>query len=519
MFAAGDLFAECDARGRITFLTGAVRTFTGAEPEALRGRPVEELVREPERPLLRHLVARARRHGRAGPVRVTGAGGTTTARVRACAAVRDDRVQLAFLDLAPVDGGALDGLVDAPVLLERLRAILAGGREATLTLLDLDGIDRLDEDRGRRVREEVGAVLRGHALEDGGAARIDARHYAVVHAPGRTGEVLDDLRHVLAGDGEGLVGLNARSLDLSHPAEDLRTTAEALALALRQFAAGTLPEDARDLGRLLAHRMETTVERVAVLRRTLRRRAFDLVFQPIVHLADRTVHHYEALVRPRDMDPVDFVGLAEEVGLVAELDLAVLERVLEELRAVDAARHGQRVAVNVSARSLQDHETAERMLGRVRAAGIAPRQLLFEVTETFAARDMERLAAAVRMLREAGHEICVDDFGVGQASFAYLQALPVDFVKIDGSFTDPAPGSREETLLRAMLEACGRLRLRTVVERVEREEQAARLAALGADLGQGWLFGRGAPTLPLPEGAVRRDGPRARRRGAREVWA
>ncbi len=516
MFAAGDVFAECDLAGRLTYLTGAVGAFTGAETAALVGRPLEELVAPSDRPLLQRLVARARARGRAGPLRVLGRAGVWCARVRACAAADDAHVHLAFLDLRRWDQ---PGPADSTALIERLRGLLAAGEGVTLSLVGLEGIEGLAAARARSLMAAVEAVLRAYALDDGTASRLEGGRYAVAHAPECTQELLADLRHVVAAEGGGAVTLEARTLPLLDPVEDLRTTAEALALALHEFASGTLPADVGDLGRLLNHRMATVVDRVGRVRRAVRGRDFTLVFQPVVTLAERRVHHYEALIRPPRIPPGEFVGLAEEVGLVAELDLAVLERVLEELAAVDAGRHGLRVAVNLSARSLLQEGVVARIGARVKAHGIAPSALLFEVTETFASCDLERLAQAVAALRAGGHEICVDDFGVGAASFSYLQALPVDYVKIDGSFTDPAPDSREERLLRAMLETCRGLGLRCVVERVERETQAERLAALGAELAQGFLFGRGEPALPLPEGAVRRPRVPARRRGARETWA
>jgi len=397
--------------------------------------------------------------------------------------------------------------------------VLVDGSAKSLALVGLEGIEPLGEEARRRLVEAVGAVLRAHAREPTDVARLDGGRYALVHEPGREGDVVDDLREAVAREGAGTVDLSVHTFALDAPAEDPRLVVETLAYALREFASGSLPADTTGLDGLLRRRMEMTVARVRDLRRMLRTGDFELAFQPVVSLAEGTPHHFEALLRPRGSAPCEVVTLVEEVGLARELDLVVLERVLRELRAVDAARRGLRVAVNLSARSLQESDHVRRLRAAIEAARIPPRLVLFEITESFACRDPGVLGEAATTLRQAGHEIYIDDFGIGAASFAYLRALPVDYVKIDGSFTDPPPGSREEGLLRGMLETCRQLGVRTIAEWIEHEAQARRLAALGAELGQGFLFGARTPTLPLPEGAIRLDGTRARRRGVRETWA
>jgi EAL domain-containing protein (putative c-di-GMP-specific phosphodiesterase class I) len=106
--------------------------------------------------------------------------------------------------------------------------------------------------------------------------------------------------------------------------------------------------------------------------------------------------------------------------------------------------------------------------------------MLFEVTESLAIKDLARAGRILTQLREAGHRICLDDFGAGSSSFPYLQALAVDFVKIDGSYVDRMAMSREDrSIVAAMASMCKKLDVATIAEKIEHEEQARMLLDLG----------------------------------------
>jgi EAL domain-containing protein (putative c-di-GMP-specific phosphodiesterase class I) len=238
--------------------------------------------------------------------------------------------------------------------------------------------------------------------------------------------------------------------------------------------------------------------RTQSVRAALAGHRFRLLFQPVVSLASRAVHHYEALLRPIATPgmPVgsiqEFVTFAEAVGLAEVMDLAVMEQALMALRSAP----GVSVAVNLSGLSLQSPGFAERMfglLGEMRptpgAAG-KPR-LLVELTETAGIDDLATASATMAKLREQGVGLCLDDFGAGAAAIRYLQQFRVDYVKIDGSFVQSAgQGPRERGIVQAMVELATSAGAKTVAEMIETEEQAALMRELGVDQGQGWLFGK-----------------------------
>jgi EAL domain-containing protein (putative c-di-GMP-specific phosphodiesterase class I) len=234
------------------------------------------------------------------------------------------------------------------------------------------------------------------------------------------------------------------------------------------------------------------------MRAALRERRFRLVYQPVVRMTDRSVHHYEALLRPIPTPNVpmqntqEFITFAEAVGLSEELDWAVLETAIEALHAtVDTS-----VAVNMSGLSMQNPAYRKRLLDRLsalRAEGskLAPSRLLIELTETAEIADLQAAASSMEQLRSVGVPVCLDDFGAGAAAFRYLRAFGVDFVKLDGEYVRAAcKNPRDRALVASMIEIAGKSGAAVVAETIETEAEAKLMADLGVTFGQGWLFGK-----------------------------
>ncbi len=226
-------------------------------------------------------------------------------------------------------------------------------------------------------------------------------------------------------------------------------------------------------------------------------RHFDLVFQPVVHLGNRTVHHYEALLRPIAVDGMlwrttqDFVTCAEALGLAEELDLAVLQQVLSVLTRVS----GCSIAANVSGLSMQSVAFRGRLLSLLPSGSY--RRLLIELTETAEIQDVAAAATTLDRLRASNIGLCIDDFGAGAAAFRYLRDFRMDYVKIDGAYVHAAMRSkRDRDLVTSMLVLARSVGAQAIAEMIETKEQAHLMEELGSAFGQGWLFGRPGP---LPE--------------------
>lgn len=274
-------------------------------------------------------------------------------------------------------------------------------------------------------------------------------------------------------------------------------TARALRFALTQFAQDGA-QRTRSAGQQsgLAGYIVQAGTRARAARELIARRRFRLVFQPVVTLADRRVHHYEALLRPLPAPgapprtPQEFVSFSEEMGLAEELDLAVLEEATATLAHVPGAA----IAVNVSGLSMQSPAFRERMLA---IAVLHPGRLLVELTETAEIEDIAGATATLDRLRAVGIPVCIDDFGAGGAAFRYLRDFRVDYVKIDGAYVRGATrNERDRGFVESMLDLARSVGAKVIAEMIETEEEARLMRQLGVPLGQGWLFGRAASLVP-----------------------
>ncbi|MGZ5198867.1 MAG: diguanylate cyclase [Telluria sp.] len=226
-------------------------------------------------------------------------------------------------------------------------------------------------------------------------------------------------------------------------------------------------------------------------------------YQPQVALSSGAIVGVEALVRWRHpergvVSPAEFIPLAEETGLIVPIGDWVLRTACAQQRAwIDAGLPSLKVAVNLSARQLKDPGLVERVLNTVADTGIDPRCLDLEITESVLIEQPEAHQDAMTRLREAGVQISIDDFGTGYSSLNYLSELPVDVLKIDGSFVRrlsraTQPG-RSSVIPELIIEMAHRLDLHVIAEVVETADQLHELRRMGCDVGQGYYFNR-----PLP---------------------
>jgi diguanylate cyclase (GGDEF)-like protein len=223
------------------------------------------------------------------------------------------------------------------------------------------------------------------------------------------------------------------------------------------------------------------------------------VYQPIVELETGRLTGVEALVRwlhPERgwLAPMEFIPLAEESGLIDEIDRWMLRTACTE--AVGWVRDGllEKVTVNVSSRELLDDGYVARVRDILDETGLAARHLVLEITETTLDADTADVVQALRDLRSMGVRIAIDDFGTGFSSLSRLDRLPVDVLKIDRSFVAAIQDQFGDAPLVAAVVALGHaLGLTLVAEGIEDVHQRERLAELGCDEGQGYLFGRPMP--------------------------
>ena len=235
-------------------------------------------------------------------------------------------------------------------------------------------------------------------------------------------------------------------------------------------------------------------------------------YQPVVSLADRSVVAHEALLRGavdgREIGGGDLFFVAERAGWLHRLDRIARE---SAIAGAESWLGSDDLYVNFSPNSLYRPQVCLASTERaVDDAGIAPGQLVLEVVESSAVADRGHLMSAVDHFRALGWRVAVDGVGAGWSGLSLLTAVRPDVVKLDKRLVQDLPDERARTVLRAVTETAHSLDAVVVAEGVETERLAEEVAALGADLGQGWLFGRPARRGPSPDETGSRWQPVAR---------
>jgi diguanylate cyclase (GGDEF)-like protein/PAS domain S-box-containing protein len=251
------------------------------------------------------------------------------------------------------------------------------------------------------------------------------------------------------------------------------------------------------------HMQSVVLQRSALerdLRVAIRDQQFLLHFQPVVHASGRTLGH-EALLRWQHpsrglVSPAEFIPVAEQTGLILPMGQWVLEQACATLAAwsADPVRNGWTLAVNLSARQLRQSDFVPEVQLLLQRLGVRPDRLKLELTESLLLHDIEDTVVKMGQLAELGVRFALDDFGTGYSSLSYLKRLPLSQLKIDQSFvrdllTDP----NDAAIAHTILQLASSLEMDVVAEGVETEGQRERLAAMGCQAFQGYLFGRPGP--------------------------
>lgn len=229
---------------------------------------------------------------------------------------------------------------------------------------------------------------------------------------------------------------------------------------------------------------------------------FAVWYQPIMRLEDSSINHFESLVRMIDEDgsirmPGTFIGAAESFGLISTIDRLVANKAMTaESQAVKSGKDWY-FSLNLSGRDIGDEDMLKFLKERALEAGTRPGRIILEITETAAIRDINKAAKFMVELRELGFRFSLDDFGVGFTSFVYLRQLPVDYIKIDGSFIRNLPrNTHDQSVVKAIVDIARSVNIQTIAEFVEDEDTLQMIRELGVDYAQGYLIGRPLPELP-----------------------
>lgn len=396
--------------------------------------------------------------------------------------------------------------------LERLLANDDGTAEpTTLLLIDLDGFkevnDRLGHQTGdallRAFAERLERIIPSTAI----AARLGGDEFAV--ALRREGSVdqlvmARDLLTQLSGTMpvHGFPMSVGMSIGMAFAPEHGRTAEELLGCAdIAMYRAKRCHSGVETYAAVGASRELGRLGLLADLSAAIELEQLTVGYQPVVRIDSGRTESVEALLRWEhptfgDIPPGEFIALAEHTELIGPLTSFILERAVRDITLLD--RNDVSLAVNVSARNLQDRHFPDLVLSTLDAHGLAPQRLEIEITESAIANEPERSRFAIDTLRESGVRVAIDDFGTGYSSFSSLRDLNVDRLKIDRSFiAKMASGPKDVILVRSIINLATYLGLETVAEGIEDDTTLDILAELGCELAQGFLISHPMPISQL----------------------
>ncbi len=410
----------------------------------------------------------------------------------------------------------LTGLPNRERFHEALRLAIARadsgpGRAFAVMFLDFDRFKLINDSKGHSVGDEflVQASARlALGLRSGDMlARLGGDEFAIL-AVGlhRNADAMDLAERLLLALREPLqlgtmtvtasasIGITFSSTGYAHPEDMLRDADIAMYRAKTEGKARYALFDAH-----LHTEVADRVRMEAELRLALPRQALSVAYQPLVDLRSGRIKGFEALSRWTHpelgmVSPAAFIPIAEEAGLITQLTDSVVRQACAALRGWQRSFTGfgdLSVHVNVSARDVADPEFVSRIRQVLQACELAPQHLVIELTENILMAQLSAAMGTLQALRELGVGLSVDDFGTGYSSLSHLAVLPIDSLKIDMSFVKPLrAGSKESSVVRAIVLLGTSLGKEVIAEGVETLEQLELLRELGCDSGQGYYMSK-----------------------------
>lgn len=395
---------------------------------------------------------------------------------------------------------------------EALEECAKDNSRAVLMLVCIERMDLINDFYGFGVGDEIlriaGEMLAKKLRADDLIARFSGAKFAILLRNCSGSEVysasrrfVETLSRNLVKTSKGPVSLSA-TIGACQLPRHARTIKEAVAACFS--AAARARQDKKQ--RIAVHdcdpekigRAREDAEIATKVIESLEKGKMRLAFQPVVEARSGRIAFHEALVRIEDDDgsiigASTFLPIAEKLGFMRVIDGNALDLALDTLQTFPQAR----LSINVSNASAEDADWLSKLASRLQAAPTLASRLIVEITESHAASDLAESQKFVSILRSVGCQVAVDDFGAGYTSFANLKSLPVDIIKIDGSFAkDLANNQQNQVFIRCLLDLARAFDAKTVVEWVEDPETAALLSQWGVDYLQGHCFGAASLACP-----------------------
>ena len=400
-------------------------------------------------------------------------------------------------------------------LVQDIRKSHRSGLPMALLLLDLDHFkdvnDTLGHDMGDIMLQEAARRLRSCVRDSDIVARIGGDEFTVilgdVHDHGMVDRVAQNILQKMSDPFElkgELVHISASAGITFYPddateIEDLLKNADQAMYAAKKHG--------RNRSHYFAPSMQeaaqTRMRLISDLRAVLNGNQFTLHYQPIVKLADGTIHKAEALIRWHHplrglINPADFIPIAEETGMIIDIGDWVFREASKQAAYWRKMHHPDfQISINMSAVQFRnDGGMFNAWLDHLRELGLNGQSMVVEITESLLLDAASSVSKDLITFRDAGIQVAIDDFGTGYSSLAYLKKFDIDYIKIDQSFiTNLAAGSDDMALCEAIIMMAHKLGMKVIAEGVETEAQRDLLLSIDCDYAQGFLFSR--PLTPI----------------------
>lgn len=434
---------------------------------------------------------------------------------------RDERL----LNLANHD--VLTGLYNRRRFVEELKTelehVISDGHHSALLFIDLDQFkyinDTCGHPAGDRLISKVANEIKRSVGNEGLVARFGGDEFAVLlndtnkPATKKIAEkILEDMRRLSHVEQEQVFHIHCSigaTMIIGNELNHDELVAQADIACREAKSAGRNRMQFYNLSEREAQRLTTDVGWMNKLRQALDGDLFELRFQPINDIATGLTTHHEILLRLKGeggklISPDAFLPAAVRFGLMSEIDNWMIRRAA---RAHAEHRDGNselNISVNLSANAFEHDDLAGYVASCLEEYEVPPGNVIFEITESLAARHLDHVEQQISSLRAMGCRLALDDFGTGYSSFSFLQRLQADYIKIDGSFVvNLVDNPVDQKMIRLIAEIGREAGMKTIAEYVQSAEVLEMLGDLGVDLVQGYYIGRPAKrpipkTMPIP---------------------
>ncbi|MDH4182837.1 MAG: EAL domain-containing protein [Nitrospinota bacterium] len=422
---------------------------------------------------------------------------------------------------------ALTGLPNRQLFVDRLKqAIMRAKRNGSVfsvLFIDLDGFKLINDSLGHSVGDLLlrGVAIRlvGCAREEDTVARLGGDEFTIIienmhdtqEAATVARRVIEAMAEPFSHKNEELFITSSVGIALypenGETPDDLLKNADLAMYSVKTYGKNNFMFFTQSLNEKAVRRHDLESK----LRKAQEKGEIFAVFQPKVEMATGRIAGMEALMRWRQasgefISPMEFIPVAEETGMIRELDefmldtsCAFMRKLLDDGLAAGPGKDLS-ISVNFSAKDLEQPSFADKLIAAVKKHRISPRHIEVELTENALVKNIENTVDKLYDLREFGFNISIDDFGTGYSSLSYLVKFPINYLKLDRSFVvDLFKDPDAKTVAKAVVSMAHEINVEVVAEGVETQEQLAFLRGIGCDLVQGYIFAKPSPREQIVE--------------------